>query len=103
MNVLDIVREYLMTHGHCGLSNKINACSCSVENIGKCESLYQDCQIGLLDVAAPDPHDDSTKVLPLSTEEPVWARCRRTHTQACHICEDASCGDNANPALRKKR
>lgn len=27
--------------------------------------------------------------------------CRRTHVQACHICDDAGCGDNMNPTLRK--
>jgi hypothetical protein len=103
MNVLDIVREYLMKHGHYGLFNQANGCTCFVEDIGKCASLYQDCQVTIPDITTPDPHDDSTKVLPLSSEEPVWAICRRTHTQACHICEDASCGDNSNPALRKKR
>ena len=23
-------------------------------------------------------------------------RCRTTHSQACHICEDKACGDNTN-------
>lgn len=103
MKVLDIVREYLVLHGHLGLFNEVNCCACRIKDLGKCDSLYQDCQVALYAVDETDPRNDSTKVIPISTEEPIWAQCKRTHTQACHICEDASCADNANPALHKKR
>jgi hypothetical protein len=36
-------------------------------------------------------------------EEPVSALCRRTRVQACHLCDDLECEDNASAEARAKR
>lgn len=42
---------------------------------------------------------DDTKVIPLSSEEdePHFEACQKTHTQACHKCDNFACADNSNP------
>lgn len=33
--------------------------------------------------------------------ESISERCKRTHFQCCHICEDIECGDNTSKAKKK--
>lgn len=35
-------------------------------------------------------------------DEKVSARCKRTHFQACHVCEKLDCGDNTNEELKRE-
>jgi len=39
------------------------------------------------------------KAEPTPPAETVSERCRRTHEQWCHVCDDAECADNENQAL----
>jgi len=39
--------------------------------------------------------------LKIAATEPISQRCRRTHLQCCHFCDDPDCGDNTSPLKAK--
>ena len=46
MNVLEIIKEYLIQNGYDGLYNRAGECACLIEDLASCSKSCSDCEPG---------------------------------------------------------
>jgi hypothetical protein len=95
MNVKEIVQKYLADNGYDGIWNADGECCCGATGLFICEGNPEECIPG---VKKPC---DCGEGCDFHIGMKVSEICRKTHLQNCLECEDARCGDNLNPAVKK--